>query len=66
MSELAWDKNPRLFVLDVTDIDITLTPASKKDTIHIRFFGKVLPSTKERFREALTSGDFKFVDGRLG
>ncbi len=59
---MALDKNPRRFILTVTEIDCDLLPDSYADEVMIQFAGKVMPSTKDRIFKTLIAGDVQLKD----
>jgi hypothetical protein len=59
------DKNPRKFILTVTEIDIELLPGEQQDEIEVIFCGKTMPSTKDRLSKCVTSDRVYFRDIKL-
>ena len=59
------DRNPRHFTLIVTSVDVELDAKGTKDTITLQFMGRLLPSTRERFKRALKRGDVAITEKRM-
>lgn len=62
---MALDKNPRCFILTVTEIDARLNMEEGIDEVEVKFAGKVLPSTKKRLIKALDEGYFTLSEKTL-
>lgn len=61
----VMDKNPRRFVLTVTEVDANLLPASTTDLVDIQFAGKMYPSSLDRLGIAIKEGNWTISEKRM-
>jgi hypothetical protein len=59
------DRNPRRFILTVTEVDVSLLPSGQADEVEIVFSGKVFPSTIKRLEECINNQAIFFKQKQL-
>lgn len=62
---MAIDKNPRKFILYVSEIDASLLPWTDDDEVILVFCGKVMPSTQKRLKESIARAGIDMVEKKL-
>lgn len=59
------DRNPRKFILTVTEVDAQLLPHESDDQVLIVFAGKIFPRSRQRLIECIMAGNLTIDTKRL-
>ena len=59
------DKNPKKYILKVTEVDITVVPgAGRKDEVEIQFQGNLTRRTRDRISHALRTENYSMAENK--
>lgn len=59
------DSNPRVFFLDVTNVEANVDANQKDDFVTLEFHGRLGNNGKERIEKALKEGRFEITSRRM-